>query len=99
MLTWAIAFVFIAIVAGSVGMLAVGPAAPILFIIFLDFSSGRSRNTCAAAGADLTERAADYASATQNPSRPLMVTRFMAMRVVQCGQRSANLEQQPAVRA
>jgi uncharacterized membrane protein YtjA (UPF0391 family) len=34
MLTWAIAFLLIAIVAGSVGMLAVGPAAPILFIIF-----------------------------------------------------------------
>ena len=34
MLTWAIAFLFIAIVAGSVGMLAVGPAAPILFIVF-----------------------------------------------------------------
>lgn len=34
MLTWAIAFLLIAIVAGSVGMLVVGPAAPILFIVF-----------------------------------------------------------------
>lgn len=34
MLTWAIAFLLIAIVAGSVAMLAVGPAAPILFIVF-----------------------------------------------------------------
>jgi uncharacterized membrane protein YtjA (UPF0391 family) len=34
MLTWAIAFLLIAIVAGSVGMLAAGPAAPILFLVF-----------------------------------------------------------------
>lgn len=34
MLTWAIAFLLIAIVAGSVGMLVVGPAGPILFIVF-----------------------------------------------------------------
>jgi uncharacterized membrane protein YtjA (UPF0391 family) len=34
MLTWAITFLLLAIVAGSVGMLAVGPAGPILFIVF-----------------------------------------------------------------
>jgi uncharacterized membrane protein YtjA (UPF0391 family) len=53
MLTWAIAFLFIAIVAGSVGMLAVGPAGPILFVVFFglfiwslaQYLRGRRRGT------------------------------------------------------
>ena len=34
MLTWAVAFLFLAIIAGMFGMLVAGPAGPILFSVF-----------------------------------------------------------------
>lgn len=34
MLTWAVAFLFLAIIAGVFGMLVAGPAGPILFVVF-----------------------------------------------------------------
>ena len=34
MLTWAVAFLFLAIIAGVFGMLVAGPAGPVLFLVF-----------------------------------------------------------------
>jgi uncharacterized membrane protein YtjA (UPF0391 family) len=34
MLTWAVVFLFLAIIAGVFGMLVAGPAGPILFVVF-----------------------------------------------------------------